>query len=646
MESFRGTVRDGLSAKGAPISRRSALRLAAIAAALIAVTLAAFHGVLSSGFVDFDDDAYVIANVEVQHGLRAESIAWAFTTTAGANWHPVTWLSHMLDVQLFGLDAGKHHRTSLLLHAANVVLLFLLLVEMTGAVWRGALVAALFAIHPLHVESVAWVAERKDVLSTLFWFLTLAAWLRYIAKKTPARHAQVLALYACGLMSKPMLVTLPFTLLLLDYWPLSRWQPAAPGLVREKAPLFAMAAISSVVTFFAQRGGRAVESLELLSPAERVANAACSYATYLGKTFWPSALAVFYPHAHRGLLAWPVVLSALLLAAVTLLALRLKTRAPYLAVGWFWYVGTLVPVIGLVQVGAQARADRYTYLPLVGVFVAIAWGLAELETRIPNSRVALVSAAVVALAALCFVTAAQVRHWADDVSLFGHAVAVTSDNAPMQANLGLALFDRGDVDQAIAHDREALRISPGYKRALGNLALALATRGDDAGAIQAYERVLEIDSGDAVIHFQLARALARAGRADEAVSHYGEALRLNPAYPEAHDNLANLLADRGRTSDALLHYEASLRLRPDNAVGRYNLANVLIAADRLDEASAQLAESLRLRPDFAEAHNALGVVLMRQGRTPEAASQFVEALRLRPDLQEVRRNLEAARAPR
>jgi tetratricopeptide (TPR) repeat protein len=618
---------------------------ALIGVALVAITWAAFHGALSHGFIDFDDPTYVRDNPHVQAGLSGESLAWALTSRDGANWHPVTWLSHMLDVECFGLDAGKHHRTNVALHSANVLLLFLLLSRMTGALWRPAFAAALFSIHPLHVESVAWIAERKDVLSTLFWLLTTAAWLHWLRSRTAARYALVVVAYALGLMAKPMLVTLPFTLLLLDVWPLARRMDAKIPLIREKAPLFAMSAASCVVTFIVQRGGKAVETLEAVPLGERVANALTSYVWYLGKTIWPTSLACFYPHAHGSVLAGGAVGSALVILALTVLAVRIRRTAPYVPVGWLWYLGTLVPVIGLIQVGGQARADRYTYVPLIGIFVVVAWGLGAAADALPAARAAIVSLSACALIPLFLVTVAQVRHWADNVSLFGRAVAATSDNPEMQDNLGLALFDRGETVAAIAHYREALRVAPRFKRALGNLGLALTTVGDDAGAISTYEQALAVDPDDAVIHFQLARALARVRRSDDAIAQYEEALRLRPAYPEAHDNLANLLADRGQADQAAFHYEESLRLRSDNPIGRYNFANLLITQDRLDEAAVQLGDALKLAPDFAEAHNALGVVRMRQGRNPEAAAEFREALRLRPDLEGARRNLEATRAP-
>jgi len=545
--------------------RSGSARVAAICAALVVLTLTALGAVLANGFVAYDDGVYVAVNENVRNGLRGDSIAWAFTTTANSNWHPLTWISHMLDVQLFGLDAGKHHRTNLALHAANVVLLFLLLVRMTGALWRPAFAAALFAVHPLHVESVAWVAERKDVLSTLFWFLTFAAWLRWLSSKSAARYAVVLVLFALGLMTKPMLVTLPFTLLLFDYWPLRR--TSLPSLFKEKAPLFAMAAASCVATVWAQQAGGAIQSLESFTFSERVANTMLSYAGYLGKTLWPAALAVFYPYPHARLGSPAVLASALVLTIITVAALRFEKSVPYVTFGWLWYVGTLVPVIGLVQVGEQAMADRYTYVPLIGIFVAIAWGVAELVSRARMARSVVATAAACSIVVLLVVTRIQVRTWADSVSLFTHALAVTKDNWTAHNNLGGLFSEKGQLDLAIAQFEATLRIRPGFAEG----------------------------------HYNMALALDRSGRRDEAIAQYREALRLEPNYADAHYNLANTLLVAGRLPEAIEEYEFALRLRPDGANVHNNLAIALNRSGRRDEAIAHYREALRLKPDFEAA---------------------------------------------
>ena len=603
-------------------------RLAALCAGLVVLTMAAFSGVLSLGFVSYDDNLYVTDNPHVLGGLNSQSVAWALTSIDAANWHPVTWVSHMVDVQLFGTDASKHHLTSLLIHTANVLLLFWLFVRMTGALWRPAFVAALFAIHPLHVESVAWIAERTDVLSTLFWLLTTAAWLHWLSSRTAARYALVLTLFVLGLMAKPMLVTLPFTLLLLDYWPLKR--TTLLPLWKEKLPLFALSAASCVVTFIAQSADGALKLLSTVSFPARVANAAVAYVSYLGKTVWPASLAVLYPHpGHWN--AWLVIGSALVLCGVTMLALRLARRAPYFLFGWLWYLGTLVPVIGLVQVGWQATADRYTYVPLVGVFVALAWGLAALVAVRPAARYAVAALAAGSLLALLPVTRAQVRVFTDSVSLFEHAVAVTSDNFVAQNSLGLALVSRGMAEDAVAHYREALRIKPDYAEVHNNWAVALRALGRNDEAVEHLGRALALNPDMASAHVNLGNALLAKGEVDAAIAHYGKALRAQPDLFAAEEALGFALDRLGRHDEAIAHFRRALLLRPDYAAPHLSLGIALSATGAFDEAIAQLNEALRLKPDLPEAYIPLAIALMARGRTGEAIERYEQALRLRPD---------------
>jgi tetratricopeptide (TPR) repeat protein len=619
-------------------------RLAAIAAALVLLTVAAYGGVLRSAFVNYDDDVYVTGNAEVLRGLDGASIVWAATATHASNWHPVTWLSHMLDVELFGLDSGKHHATSLLLHAANVVLLFLLFVRMTGAVWRSALVAALFAVHPLHVESVAWIAERKDVLSTFLWLLTSAAWLRYLAAPAASRYVVVLAAFALGLMAKPMLVTLPFTLLLLDAWPLRRRERGWRALLVEKAPLFAMAALSCVATLVAQRRGGAVQALADFTFAERLANALTSYVAYLGRAAWPSSLAVFYPHGHEHLLAWSVAWAALLLAAGTAAALSRAKRAPYLAFGWLWYVGTLVPVIGLVQVGGQGMADRYTYVPLIGVFVAVAWGLAEAVGESAARRRVAVVAAIAAVGALALVTRAQVGTWRDSTALFERALSVTTGNWLAENNLGRALSDAGRVDDAIAHFERALRIAPDYVGAHLNLGNALVSTGRVDEGIDRYRRALALRPDFAEARGNLGAALLARGEAGQAVAEYEQAVRASPGSLKLANGLGVALARAGRFEEAVAAYRRALQLDPQSSDALNNLGLALARMSRSDEAIATFREAIRLRPGNAEAHNNLGVALANARRIREALAEFEQAVRIQPAYREARANLEAARA--
>ncbi len=594
--------------RGAASSGASHRWRAGIGAALVLVTLALFAPAREHAFLGFDDDLHVTANAAVQQGLSWDGLAWALRTTQTANWYPVTWLSHMLDVELFGVDAGAQHGVNVALHAVNALLLFLVLASATGATWRSALVAALFAWHPLRVESVAWIAERKDVLSTLFWLLTTLAWLGWVRRGGAGRYALVVLGLALGLMTKPMLVTLPLVLLLLDLWPLKRWPAAGDGgsagqgralaaLVAEKLPLFALVAVSSAFTVWAQTAGGAVKSIESVPIASRLANAALAVVTYLRQTVWPVDLAVFYPYG-REVAAWQVVLAGVAIAALTVLASWAWRSRPWLTVGWLWYLGTLVPVLGLVQVGAQAHADRYTYVPSIGLFVVVAWGLGELAARRPGLRSPLAAAAAAALAACAVLTARQLSHWKTTETLFAHALTVTRGNWMAHEHLGLALADRGDHEAAIPHFEAALRFLPPAALPFG--------------------------------HENLAASLLARGELDAAVGHFREAVRLRPEYAEAHTNLGIALAYRGEWEAALPHQSEAVRLAPDDAAIRANLAKALEATGPGDKAELQYREVIRLRPDDPAAHEALGDALQRAARFDEAAEAYRESLRLAP----------------
>jgi tetratricopeptide (TPR) repeat protein len=508
------------------------------------LVVAAFWPVFGHDFVGFDDETYVTGNRHVRQGVTGSGVRWAWSTFHAANWHPLTWMSHMLDWQLYGANPTGHHLTGLLLHVANALLLFLLLERMTGSTVRSALVALLFGLHPQHVESVAWVAERKDVLSTLFWLLAIGAYLRYVRAPGAGRYALVVLAMAAGLCAKPMLVTLPFTLLLLDYWPLRRLDPAASSgrawgrLILEKTPLVALAVASSVVTVWAQRSGGALVSLE-----------------------------------HHPLQAWLLGGSILILAAVTFGVWWGRRRYPYLLFGWLWYVGTLVPVIGLVQVGAQAMADRYTYVPLIGIFVMVVWGIPSVAGPMLSGRTTAPPAATEAvrrdtgLLAIVFLvvplltitTWTQLRHWRDDMSLATRALSVTRDNAIAHNQLGLALVRRGQAAGALPHYLEAVRISPGFAEAHNNL----------GGAFVALDRI------------------------DDAVEAYGEALELEPEYPEALINLGVALVRQGRLDEAIARFEEAVDLRPDYGKAHGNLAAAFFTLGDLDRARRELALARR-----------------------------------------------------
>ncbi len=606
-----------------PGSGRGVLRYV-LPLVLAALVVAVFWQVGEHEFVNVDDNLYIYENPVVLRGLTPEGVSWAFTTFHAAYWHPVTWLSHMVDVELFGPSPGWHHRMNVLYHLLGTELLFLVLWRMTGALLPSAFVAALFAVHPLHVESVAWAAERKDVLSALFWMLTMGAYLLYVRRPGAARYALVLATFALGLMCKPMLVTLPFALLLLDFWPLGRvappgpepapsWRAAAaalPGLVREKVPLLALSAASCVVTYRSAAANAAVSSFEQLTVAARAANALVSYAVYLVKTVWPSPLAVFYPHpatVHASLPAWQVAGALVLVAAFSAFALLQARRRPYLAVGWFWYLGTLVPVIGLLQAGAQAQADRFTYVPLIGIFVAVAWGAASLATDAPGRRRAVGALAAASLAALAAAAWVQAGCWRDSVTLLSRTAAVTDRNWFALNHLGVAETGLRRYGEAVAHFEEALRITPDYAEAWNNLGVA----------------------GN------------RLGRFRRAADCFREALRVRPAYPEAWNNLGVSRHGLGEDRQALDAFREALRLKPEFPEALNNRGVSLHALGQEREAIACFREALRIRADSAEVLNNLGVSYGGLGDYGQAAACFRDALRIRPDYAEARDNLAA-----
>jgi len=554
-------------------SRRTRIAVA-LAIALLAATV--FWPVTSFDFVNYDDLEFVVENPHVRTGLNAENVAWAFANPYTATGGPLTWASHMLDVEMFGMNAGRHHATSLVLHLCNTALLLALLWRMTGAFGPSAVAAALFGIHPLHVESVAWVSERKDVLSTLFWLLTIRAYVSYVKRPAWPRYAAVVACFTLGLLSKPMVATLPFVLLLLDVWPLARWQPddgfwnGARSRVVEKLPLFALAAVSMGLTLSAQLHIGAVAAFDTLPLRIRFSNGAVSYFAYLGKAIWPAGLVPFHPY-RDSLPAGIVAASAAGLIALTAAAIVVVRRAPYVTVGWLWYVGTLVPVIGIVQIGGHAMADRFTYIPLIGVFILIAWAGATIAARLRLPAPAVACPAAFIVVAFAVGARAQVLHWQNGVTLWQHTTQVSPDNGRAHANLGVALAREGRRGAAIVEYQEALRLDPRSAEAHNNLALAFV---DDR-------------------------------KPEAALEHYTEAVRLKPDYPNAHTNLANLLDDRGRTAEAIAHYREAIRLDPDHVLARMNLAIALAKNGQFGEAMAQLEAVLRLEPGNLEARRML-----------------------------------------
>lgn len=499
-----------------------------LAAGLAALTIAVYAPVGGLGFLNYDDNVYVVDNPRVSAGLTADNAVWSLTAFENGNWHPVALLSHMLDVTLFGMDAGAHHRVNLALHVVNVLLLFWLLTETTLQRWPGLLVAGLFAIHPLNVQTVAWVAERKSLLSTAFWIAALIAYAR--DRRSPSARAFVAFLFfgAMALAAKPMAVTLPLTMLLFDVWPL-RMRPS----VRHLAPVAAAALACGVLTLFAQRAAHAIQPVESYALSIRLGNAVVSYAWYLVKMVWPSGLAAFYPHPLHGLSASAIALSAGLLAGITALAVTVGRSFLPLSIGWFWYVGTLLPVAGIIQVGSQARADRYAYVPLIGIFVIAAWSAARLVAKAPGLKAAVAVAAVAAIAALSLVTRAQIPYWHDSVALFSRAIDVVPDNSIAHNNLGMALVAEGRLPDALPHFQKAVEYAPADTDARSNLGNALRTLGRPAEAVPEYEKALELAPGDPTIHYNLATALLDLGRTGEAVQQLKEAVSLDPGYEKA-----------------------------------------------------------------------------------------------------------------
>ncbi len=587
------------------LSKDSQIKLL-VCVGLAVVTLAVYWPLWNQEFVNYDDPDLVTSNVHVQRGITGQSVIWAFTTGHTGNWLPLTWLSHMLDCRLFGLHAGAHKMVNVAFHIGSTVLLFLVLNQMTAAPWRSGFVAAAFALHPLRVESVAWVSERKDVLSAFFWMLTMWMYVRYVEHPQARRYVPVLLCFALGLMSKSMLVTMPFVLLLLDLWPLKRLPldrtPAARrrvlNLVREKLPLFVLSAASCVMTYRAQATASAIKSIP---SAYRVANAVVSYLRYICKTVWPANLAVFYPQ-FRSLAFTRVALAAAAIITTTVLMVRVVRNRPYLTVGWFWYLGILFPVIGLIQVGDQSMADRFTYIPSIGILIMVTWGLAELFPHEKRFQTAL---RVVAIGTLVFwtgVTSHQIRFWTDSTTLFERAIAVTHDNYVAQNNLGVALRGKGRSADAAKHFSEAIRIWPEFPEA----------------------------------HKNLADILAHEGRLHEAIDHYSQAVRTKPNWAEAHNNFGFALAAQGSLDEAAAQFQEAVRLEPESALDHCNLGLAFVKLGKTSDALAQLSQALALNPEDPQAQYLMGVVLKDLGRPAEAVQYFTGALRLNPNLTEAR----------
>jgi tetratricopeptide (TPR) repeat protein len=610
---------------------------------LAAVVWIVFGQTLRYGFVNFDDDRYVYENPVVQKGLTWDGFRWALTYSQIGHWHPLTWLSHMLDCQLYGLNAVDHHFTNVLLHTATVILLFLLLRQMTGFLWRSAFVAAVFAIHPLRVESVAWVSERKDVLSGLFFMLTIWAYANYVRRPFSAiRYGAMAVFFALGLLSKNMLVTLPFVLLLLDYWPLSRFPDFSSRVllqrVVEKIPLFALTIASCVATAM---GSEKVDTVNKMPFGLRMENAVVSCVTYLWQMIHPAGLACLYPDPMNHLPFWQVAGALALLAGICVIVWAQRRAQPWLLVGWLWYLGMLVPVIGIVQISFYAHADRYTYLPQIGLYLLLTWLIADFCSRMRHRLLILGSISGVILAALIYCARAQACYWKDSETLWTHTLACTSDNSIAHNNLGNALLRKDKVDDAIAQFQQALQINPGYAEAHNDLGAALLQQGKVDEAIAHYQQALQIEPGSGNAHYNLGNVLLRKGKVDDAIAQFQQALQINPDDADARNNLGDALLQKGSVDEAIAQFQKAQQIKPD-AETCYSLGNALVQKGSVDEAISCFQKALQINPDYADAHVNLGGALLQKGAVDEAISQFQQALQINPSDVEARNNLGGA----
>jgi len=635
---------------------------------LTVATFCVYSQIQDHEFINFDDNILVTKSSLVQAGLTNESIIRVFTTTHHSGWAPITSISYMLDYQLYGLNPKGFLLTNLFFHIANSLLLFLILFRMTGAIWQSAFVAVVFALHPLNVESVAWVAERKNVLSTFFLLLTIWAYIRYAEKPTIKSYGLVFLLFTLGLMSKQMLVTLPFVLLLLDYWPLERFklgqrerefkiaqkdkyfngEKNISKLVLEKFPLLILSALFSIkelIVFEKAHGGESVAQ-DPVSILTILTNVLISYFEYLWKMLWPKGLAILYAHPGNTLAVWKGVLCGIALLVITTISIKLIRKAPYFVVGWFWYLGTLIPVIGFIPLGPHLIADRYAYLPLIGIFVIIAWGVPELLKEWHYRKNVLKASAGILIFTLMPITWIQVSHWKSSITVFKHAIRVTDKKYPgfsvVHNNLGNALVAEGKNEEAISHYKMAIKIKPDYAEAHYNLGIALVAEGKNEEAISHYKMAIKIKPDYAKAYSNLGNVLFNAKMTEEAIDYFKEAIKLNPDHVDAYNNLGNALSAEGKNEEAISHYKMAIKLNPDFANAYNNLGAVLFAERKIEEAISHYKMAIKIKPDYADAYNNLGVVLFNAKMTEEAIGYFKEAIRIRPGFTAAQKNLEMA----
>jgi len=634
---------------------------------LIVATFCIYSQVQDHEFINFDDNRLVTKSSLVQAGLTNENIIRVFTTTHVGGWAPITSISYMLDYQLYGLNPKGFLLTNLFFHIANSLLLFLILFRMTGAIWQSAFVAVVFALHPLNVDSVAWVAERKNVLSTFFLLLTIWAYIHYAAKPTIKSYGLVFLLFAFGLMSKSMIVTLPFLLLLLDYWPLERFElgrregefktaqkdkyfngeKSISKLVLEKFPLLILSALCSIMTLilFKKAHGEPVAQ-DPVSILTILTNVMISYFEYLWKMLWPKGLAILYAHPGNTLAVWKGVLCGIALLVITTISIKLIRKAPYFVVGWFWYLGTLIPVIGFITLGHHLIADRYAYLSLIGIFVIIAWGVPELLKEWHYRKNVLKASAGILILTLMPITWIQVSHWKSSITVFKHAIKVTDKKYPgfsvAHNNLGNALVAEVKNEEAISHYKMAININPDFSLAHYNLGNILSTERKIEEAISHYKMAIKLKPDFAEAHNNLGNALFAERKNEEAISHYKMAIKLKPDYADAHNNLGNALSAEGKIEEAISHYKMAIKLKPDYALAHNNLGNALSTERKIEEAISHYKMAIKIKPDYAAAHNNLGAALFNAKMTEEAIDYFKEAIRIRPGFAAAQKNLETA----
>ena len=603
------------------------------------------------GFINFDDNQYVYENPYVASGLHWATIKWAFTEFHSANWHPLTWISHQLDATLFGLNSGGHHATNVIFHLINSILAFVVFNKYTNCFWKSTIVAALFAIHPLHVESVAWISERKDVLSTIIWFLTMWTYYGYV-KNNKNRNCYLLTLllFVLGLMSKPMLVTLPFVLLLMDYGFLERLKTRydLKSLMVEKIPFFALSAISSYITILAQKSEGAIQSLEFLPFQTRLLNAVVSYAKYIVSFFYPVNLSVWYPY-DENFAVWQIAGSVVLLLAISAVCIWQIRQRKYLLIGWLWFLGTLIPVIGLVQVGSQPIADRYTYIPYFGLFIMIVWGINDLFNYFKLDKKIFIIFTSTVLSIFTFLSFKQTSHWKNDETLYSHSLSVTKGNYLIMQNYCHYLTLKDDLDRAETLCRQSVEARPDYAEAINSLGIIEFKRGQFEKAAENFKKTLEILPGYGEIYFNYSNALSLSGKPVEAEEQLKLAIQFTPPntnpqiWIESLNNLAFAYGAQQKFENAAENYERLLQIAPERADVRANYALILLQLKKIDEAQNQIEYSIRQNPDLPESYNNYGLILLEKNENQKAADQFEKALQLKPDFKQAEENLKKAK---